>query len=69
LGTKHRRIGEALRIPDPGGICTLIGTSTNLLVDDMASVAGQSHFGIVYRLGNYSYMDYVRLGIPLNLLT
>lgn len=28
------------------GCCTLIGTSTNLLVDDMARVAGQSRFGI-----------------------
>jgi di/tricarboxylate transporter len=29
-----------------GGCCTLIGTSTNLLVDDMASIAGQPRFGI-----------------------
>lgn len=29
-----------------GGTCTLIGTSTNLLVNDMASVAGQPRFGI-----------------------
>lgn len=29
-----------------GGCCTLIGTSTNLLVDDMAAVAGQPRFGI-----------------------
>jgi di/tricarboxylate transporter len=29
-----------------GGSCTLIGTSTNLLVNDMASVAGQARFGI-----------------------
>ena len=29
-----------------GGSCTLIGTSTNLLVNDMASVAGQPRFGI-----------------------
>ncbi|MET0247201.1 MAG: SLC13 family permease [Sphingomonas sp.] len=28
------------------GCCTLIGTSTNLLVDDMASNAGQPRFGI-----------------------
>jgi len=28
------------------GCCTLIGTSTNLLVDDMATVAGQPRFGI-----------------------
>ena len=27
-----------------GGCCTLIGTSTNLLVNDMASVAGQPRF-------------------------
>lgn len=29
-----------------GGCCTLIGTSTNLLVSDMAVVAGQPRFGI-----------------------
>jgi di/tricarboxylate transporter len=29
-----------------GGCCTLIGTSTNLLVSDMASVSGQPRFGI-----------------------
>ena len=29
-----------------GGTCTLIGTSTNLLVDDMAAIAGQPRFGI-----------------------
>ena len=29
-----------------GGCVTLIGTSTNLLVDDMAAVAGQPRFGI-----------------------
>jgi len=29
-----------------GGCCTLIGTSTNLLVSDMAAVAGQRRFGI-----------------------
>jgi di/tricarboxylate transporter len=29
-----------------GGCCTLIGTSTNLLVDDMAAVAGQPRFGL-----------------------
>ncbi|MBA3526236.1 MAG: SLC13 family permease [Pseudomonadota bacterium] len=29
-----------------GGSCTLIGTSTNLLVNDMAMVAGQPRFGI-----------------------
>lgn len=29
-----------------GGSCTLIGTSTNLLVNDMASVSGQPRFGI-----------------------
>jgi di/tricarboxylate transporter len=39
-----------------------------------ASAAFATPFGyqtnvIVYRLGNYSYMDFVRLGIPLNLLT
>jgi di/tricarboxylate transporter len=29
-----------------GGSCTLIGTSTNLLVDNMASIAGQPRFGL-----------------------
>ncbi len=29
-----------------GGCCTLIGTSTNLLVNDMAMVSGQPRFGI-----------------------
>ncbi|PSJ36170.1 SLC13 family permease [Allosphingosinicella deserti] len=29
-----------------GGCCTLIGTSTNLLVNDMATIAGQPRFGI-----------------------
>ena len=29
-----------------GGCCTLIGTSTNLLVNDMAAVGGQPRFGI-----------------------
>lgn len=29
-----------------GGCCTLIGTSTNLLVSDMAAVGGQPRFGI-----------------------
>jgi di/tricarboxylate transporter len=29
-----------------GGCCTLIGTSTNLLVNDMAAAAGQPRFGI-----------------------
>ena len=29
-----------------GGACTLIGTSTNLLVDDMAAISGQPRFGI-----------------------
>lgn len=28
-----------------GGACTLIGTSTNLLVDDMAAISGQPRFG------------------------
>lgn len=29
-----------------GGACTLIGTSTNLLVDDMAAISGQPRFGM-----------------------
>src|SRR3546814_1959033 len=40
------------------GCCTLIGTSTNLLVDDMASVAGQPRFGI---------FEITPVGIPMAL--
>ncbi len=53
-GTSRSRLGESPKsylIPLSyaavlGGCCTLIGTSTNLLVNDMASVAGQPRFGI-----------------------
>ena len=53
-----RDVAKSLRLPPKrflmplsyaavlGGCCTLIGTSTNLLVDDMASIAGQPRFGI-----------------------
>lgn len=40
------------------GCCTLIGTSTNLLVDDMARVAGQPRFGI---------FEIAPVGIPMAL--
>ena len=40
------------------GCCTLIGTSTNLLVDDMARVAGQPRFGI---------FEITPVGLPLAL--
>jgi di/tricarboxylate transporter len=40
------------------GCCTLIGTSTNLLVDDMASLAGQPRFGI---------FEITPVGIPMAL--
>ena len=40
------------------GCCTLIGTSTNLLVDDMARVAGQPRFGI---------FEITPVGIPMAL--
>src|SRR3546814_2494891 len=40
------------------GCCTLIGTSTNLLVADMASVAGQPRFGI---------FEITPVGLPLAL--
>lgn len=53
-----RDVATALRLPPKRylmplsyitiltGCCTLIGTSTNLLVDDMARIAGQPRFGI-----------------------
>ncbi len=40
------------------GCCTLIGTSTNLLVDDMARLAGQPRFGL---------FEITPVGIPLAL--
>ncbi|EIZ80353.1 citrate transporter [Novosphingobium sp. Rr 2-17] len=40
------------------GCCTLIGTSTNLLVDDMARLAGQPRFGI---------FEITPVGIPMAL--
>lgn len=40
------------------GCCTLIGTSTNLLVDDMARVAGQPRFGL---------FEITPVGIPIAL--
>ncbi len=40
------------------GCCTLIGTSTNLLVDDMARLAGQPRFGI---------FEITPVGLPLAL--
>jgi di/tricarboxylate transporter len=40
------------------GCCTLIGTSTNLLVDDMARVAGQPRFGL---------FEITPVGLPLAL--
>jgi di/tricarboxylate transporter len=40
------------------GCCTLIGTSTNLLVDDMASLSGQPRFGI---------FEITPVGIPIAL--
>jgi len=53
-----REVAQSMRLPPKrfliplsyaavlGGCCTLIGTSTNLLVDNMASLAGQPRFGI-----------------------
>lgn len=53
-----RDVAQALKLPPKrylmplsyvavlGGCCTLIGTSTNLLVNDMARVAGQPQFGL-----------------------
>lgn len=41
------------------GCCTLIGTSTNLLVDDMASLSGQPRFGI---------FEITPVGIPIALV-
>ena len=41
------------------GCCTLIGTSTNLLVDDMAQISGQPRFGI---------FEITPVGIPVALV-
>ncbi len=53
-----REVAESMKLPPRryliplsyaavlGGCCTLIGTSTNLLVDNMAGLAGQPRFGI-----------------------
>ncbi len=41
------------------GCCTLIGTSTNLIVDDMAAVAGQPRFGI---------FEITPVGLPMALI-
>jgi di/tricarboxylate transporter len=41
------------------GCCTLIGTSTNLLVDDMASVSGQARFGM---------FEITPVGVPMALV-
>jgi di/tricarboxylate transporter len=53
-----RDVAETLKLPPKrylmplsymavlGGCCTLIGTSTNLLVNDMARVSGQPQFGL-----------------------
>jgi len=53
-----REVAQSMRLPPKrfliplsyaavlGGCCTLIGTSTNLLVDNMAGLAGQPRFGI-----------------------
>ena len=47
LGTSPKRYLMPLSyITVLTGCCTLIGTSTNLLVDDMARVAGQPRFGL-----------------------
>ncbi len=53
-----REVAQSMRLPPKrfliplsyaavlGGCCTLIGTSTNLLVDNMAGLSGQPRFGI-----------------------
>ena len=65
-----RDVATALRLPPKrflmplsyitvlSGCCTLVGTSTNLLVDDMARVAGQPRFGI---------FEITPVGLPLAL--
>lgn len=65
-----RDVATALRLPPKrflmplsyitvlSGCCTLVGTSTNLLVDDMARIAGQPRFGI---------FEITPVGLPLAL--
>jgi len=66
-----RDVATALRLPPKRylmplsyitvltGCCTLIGTSTNLLVDDMARIAGQPRFGI---------FEITPVGVPIALV-
>ena len=54
LGVSPRPFLVAVMVAGSAAFATPFGYQTNV---------------IVYRLGNYSYMDFVRLGIPLNLLT
>jgi di/tricarboxylate transporter len=53
LGVSPRPFLVAVMVARSAAFATPFGYQTNV---------------IVYRLGNYSYMDFVRLGIPLNLL-
>lgn len=54
LGVSPRPFLVAVMVAGSAAFATPFGYQTNV---------------IVYRLGNYSYMDFVRLGVPLNLLT
>ena len=58
-------LAEALAVsPRPFLVAVMVAGSAAF-----ATPFGYQTNVIVYRLGNYSYMDFVRLGIPLNLLT
>jgi di/tricarboxylate transporter len=57
--------GEALGVsPRPFLVAVMMAGSAAF-----ATPFGYQTNAIVYRMGGYSYMDFVRLGIPLNIIT